>query len=135
MTDTPKGNILFVDDDKFLADMYGMKFTSAGYTVQLCLSAADAISALKSGFAPDAVVFDLTMPERDGFSFLDELGSAHLAPNATLVALTNQSDPAEKTKAERLGVHRYIVKASMIPSEVVQTVGEEILKRKNAKRS
>lgn len=131
MTDTPtKGNVLFVDDDKFLADMYGMKFSSAGFTVQSCLSVADALSALKSGFKPDAVVFDLTMPERDGFSFLDELTHGNLVPGASLIALTNQSDPAERTKAESLGVHRYIVKASMIPSEVVQAVGEEIGKRR-----
>ncbi|MBI2612334.1 response regulator [Candidatus Kaiserbacteria bacterium] len=135
MTDATKGNILFVDDDKFLADMYGMKFTSAGYTVQSCLSVAEALTALKSGFVPDAIVFDLTMPERDGFSFIEELSQGKLAPAAALIALTNQSDPAEKTKAEHLGVHRYIVKASMIPSEVVQAVGEEIAKRKGGKRS
>ena len=130
MTDAPKGNVLFVDDDKFLADMYGMKFTSAGYTVQSCLSAAEALAALKSGFSPDAIVFDLTMPERDGFAFLDDIQQGHLAGDAALIALTNMSDPAEKTKAESLGVHRYIVKASMIPSEVVQAVGEEIAKKR-----
>ncbi|MBI2611106.1 response regulator [Candidatus Kaiserbacteria bacterium] len=130
MNEATKGNVLFVDDDKFLADMYGMKFTSAGYTVQTCLSVAEALAALKAGFAPDAIVFDLTMPERDGFSFLDELSQSHVAPGATLIALTNMSDPAERSKAESLGVHRYIVKASMIPSEVVQAVAEEIAKRK-----
>ncbi|MBI4079929.1 response regulator [Candidatus Kaiserbacteria bacterium] len=130
MNDATKGNVLFVDDDKFLADMYAMKFTTAGFVVQSCLSVNDALAALKSGFKPDAVVFDLTMPERDGFSLLDELTKGKLAPEAALIALTNMSDPAEKTKAESLGVHRYIVKASMIPSEVVQAVGEEISKRK-----
>lgn len=132
MTDPKKGNVLFVDDDKFLADMYGMKFSTAGYSVQACLSVADALAALKSGFVPDAVVFDLTMPERDGFSFLSELTSKKLAPNAAYIALTNQSEPSEKAKAESLGVHRYIVKATMIPSEVVQAVSEEIDKRKKA---
>ncbi len=130
MTETTKGNVLFVDDDKFLADMYSMKFAAAGYTMQTCLSVAEALAALRAGFSPDAIVFDITMPERDGFSFLNELSQNHLAPGATLIALTNMSDPAEKTKAERLGVHRYIVKASMIPSEVVQAVGEEIAKKK-----
>lgn len=133
MTEITKGNVLFVDDDKFLADMYGMKFTSAGYTMQTCLSVAEALAALKAGFSPDAIVFDLTMPERDGFSFLNELSQNRLAPAAVLIALTNASDPAEKTKAESLGVHRYIVKASMIPSEVVQTVGEEIAKKRGTK--
>jgi len=130
MIDTSKGNVLFVDDDKFLADMYGMKFTGAGYTVQLCLSAADALTALRGGFAADAIVFDLLMPEQDGFAFLQALVSDHLAPRVALIALTNQSNDAERVKAESMGVDRYIVKASMIPSEVVGVVEEEIAKKK-----
>ncbi|MBI4093619.1 response regulator [Candidatus Kaiserbacteria bacterium] len=129
MTDATKGNILFVDDDKFLADMYSMKFSAAGYTIHTCLSVAEAIAALKAGFEPDAIVFDLTMPERDGFSLLEEVVKEALAPHAALIALTNASDPADKERAEQMGVHRHIVKASMIPSEVVQAVGEEIVKR------
>lgn len=133
MTDpTTKGSVLFVDDDKFLADMYGMKFGIAGYSVQACLSVTDALAALKSGFMPDVIVFDLTMPERDGFFLLSELKSKKLAPSAVYIALTNQSEPSEKAKAESLGVDRYIVKATMIPSEVVQVVSEEVEKKKRA---
>jgi len=130
MTDTPKGSVLFVDDDKFLADMYGMKFTGAGYTVQSCLSVSDALEALHGGFAADAIVFDLLMPERDGFALLEALKGERLVSRAALIALTNQSNDAEKQRAESLGVDRYIVKASMIPSEVVGVVGEEIAKKK-----
>lgn len=131
MTDpSNKGNVLFVDDDKFLADMYGMKFTAAGYTVQTCLSVSEALEALRKGFGPDAIIFDLIMPERDGFSFLSALKGEHLPPQTVLISLTNQSDDKERTKAESFGIDRYIVKASMIPSEVVTVVGEEIMKKK-----
>lgn len=131
MTDPPsKGSVLFVDDDKFLADMYGLKFAGAGYAVQSCLSVSEALEALHGGFTADAIVFDLLMPERDGFAFLQALRSEHLAPKVALVALTNQSNDAEKKKAESLGVDRYIVKASMIPSEVVTVVEEEIAKKR-----
>jgi len=132
MTDGTKGTVLFVDDDKFLADMYGMKFSSAGYTTQTCLSVREALDAIKAGFSPDAIVFDLTMPERDGFSFLEELSHEHIAPNAVRIALTNLSNDSERSRAESLGVDRYIVKASMIPSEVVGVVGEEIAEKKNS---
>ncbi len=124
-----KGNVLFVDDDKFLADMYGMKFSSGGFQVQTCLSADQALEVLKGGFMADAVVFDLVMPERDGFSFLEALKSGKLAEGAVRIALTNQSDDSEKKKAESLGVDRYLVKATMIPSEVVALVAEEIAKK------
>ncbi|OGG56566.1 hypothetical protein A2680_03085 [Candidatus Kaiserbacteria bacterium RIFCSPHIGHO2_01_FULL_55_37] len=130
MTDTPakKGIILLVDDDKFLLDMYGMKFSQGGYTVEACMSANEALGILRGGFLPDVLLFDLTMPELDGFTFLKALSDEHLATNSIKIALTNQSDESEKAKALEMGASRYIVKASMIPSEVVNTVGEELAK-------
>jgi two-component system KDP operon response regulator KdpE len=128
MTDQ-KRKVLLVDDDKFLADMYGMKFTQSGYEITACLSAEDAIITIKKGFDPDAVLFDLVMPGQDGFVFLQQMISEHLAERAVKIALTNQSDDLESEKAMRAGADRYIVKASMIPSEVVAAVGEEIAKK------
>ncbi|RJQ34546.1 DNA-binding response regulator [Candidatus Parcubacteria bacterium] len=122
------GNILLIDDDKFLVDMYSMKFAGAGFNVQACLSVADALRFLRDGFAAEAIVFDIVMPEHDGFSFLQTLDAEHLAPDAVKIALTNQGNDAEKAKAEGLGVDRYVVKASMIPSEVVEAVKEEVKK-------
>jgi CheY-like chemotaxis protein len=130
MTDS-KGKVLLLDDDKFLADMYSMKFTQVGYEVNACLSVNDAIAVLKKGFDPDAVVFDIVMPEHDGFSFLQMLSTEQLAKRAVKIALTNQSDDAEREKATQLGADRYIVKASMIPSEVVAAVSDEIGKKKS----
>ena len=124
-----KQSVLLLDDDKFLLDMYSMKFTGAGFIVQACLSVKEALDALRGGFQADAIVFDLVMPEWDGFSLLQALESEHLAPNAIKIALTNQSNDEEKAKAESLGTSRYIVKASMIPSEVVATVVQELSKK------
>ena len=130
VTDTSnKGKILLVDDDKFLMDMYSMKFVKEGYRVEACLSVNDAISVLRGDFTPDAIVFDITMPDKDGFAFLEMIGEEKLAGEAIRIALTNQSDDSEKKRAEELGVTRYIVKASMIPSEVVNTVSQELDKR------
>ncbi len=132
MTDTPttKGTILLTDDDKFLLDMYGMKFTQNGYKVELCLSANQALNSLRAGLKPDVILFDLTMPELDGFAFLKALSDEHLGDGALKIALTNQNSEPEKTKAAELGASRYIVKASMIPSEVVNTVNEELAKHR-----
>lgn len=124
-----KGTIVLVDDDKFLLDMYGMKFTQNGYVVETCLSANEALTTLRAGFKPDVVLFDLTMPELDGFAFLKMLSDEHLAQGALKIVLTNQSDESEKAKAAELGAARYVVKASMIPSEVVNMVTDELAKR------
>ncbi len=130
MTDTTKKRtILLIDDDKFLLDMYSMKFSQNGYTVEACLSGNEALGILRGGFQPDVVLFDLTMPELDGLSFLKVLSDEHLAANGVKIALTNQGDESEKARAAELGASRYIVKASMIPSEVVNTVTDELGKQ------
>jgi len=125
-----KGTILLTDDDKFLLDMYGMKFSQNGYTVETCLSANEALTSLRGGFKPDVILFDLTMPELDGFALLKALSDEHLAEGALKIVLTNQSDESEKTKATELGATKYIVKASMIPSEVVNMVSDELSKHR-----
>ncbi|HEY4519542.1 MAG TPA: response regulator [Candidatus Paceibacterota bacterium] len=131
MTNThdTKGSVLLVDDDKFLADVYSMKFSRAGYTVHACLSVKDALSVLEKGFEPDAVVLDIVMREQDGFVFLDAIQKKGLCKKAALIALTNQDSALERGKAEQMGCCQYIIKGSTVPSELVELVGKEIAKR------
>ena len=124
-----KGNVLLVDDDQFLLDLYSTKFAREGYNIHTCVSPKEALDVLRSGFVPDVILFDISMPEQDGFSFLQTLLDEHLAPNSSLITLTNRSTDADKIKAEQLGASRYIVKATMIPAELVATVAEVIAKK------
>jgi CheY-like chemotaxis protein len=130
MTDQPtQPRVLIVDDDKFLLDMYCLKFSQAGFAVQSSFSVSEALDALRGGYDPAIVLFDVTMPGEDGFVLLEKIKTEKLAPNARLIALTNQGSDADRKHAEELGVHRYVIKASMIPSEVVQMVKEELGKK------
>ena len=122
--------IILVDDDKFLIDLYSAKFSSQGYEVHALQSVDAALEVLRAGMQPDAIISDLIMPERTGFSLFEALRDEKLAPDAVRIALTNESDDVERKRAEELGVDHYIVKATMIPSEVVTAVTEVISKRK-----
>lgn len=125
-----KTGVLLVDDDKFLLDMYSMKFTAKGYDVHACLSVSDALKTLRDGFKPEAIVFDVIMPEHDGFYFLTTIAAENLRRGAAIIGLTNESGDDTKAKITELGTDKTIVKATMIPSEVVNTVEEEIKKKK-----
>ncbi|MBI2048686.1 MAG: response regulator [Parcubacteria group bacterium] len=129
MTEGQKFKILLVDDDQFLIDMYSLKFNQSGHTVQPCFSVDEAIKVLQGGFVPDAVIFDLVMPGKDGFDLLRAIKDGKLAQQAKLIALTNQSAAEERKKTEELGADTYIVKAMTIPSEVVKQV-EDTISRK-----
>ena len=121
-------NILLVDDDNFLLNMYVLKFNQMGYDAHGCLSVKDALETLSKGLVPDAIVFDLIMPEMDGYAFLDRIAADKLAPAALKVALSNQSNDADQMHAKNAGADLCLVKASLIPSEVVNTIGAELAK-------
>ena len=122
MNASEKSVVLLLDDDKFLLDMYAMKFQQQGYVVQAFLSTNEALAALRSGFKPDVMLFDLVMPQKDGVAFLTEIENDKLAPQAIKIVLTNQNDDSEREKVIKLGADQCIVKASAVPSEVVNIV-------------
>ncbi len=129
-TNTSKRKILFVDDDKFLLDMYALKFSKADYDVRACDGTDVALKTMTEGFIPDIILVDIVMPGMDGLDFIGKVHSDKLAPNAVIITLTNQGSSEDITRAQRVKVDGYIVKATTIPSEVLSEV-EKIYVSKN----
>ncbi|MFA6272951.1 MAG: response regulator [Candidatus Paceibacterota bacterium] len=130
MAEQKKEKVLIVDDDKFLLSMYTVKFKNAGFEVDMANGGAEALSKLQDGNAPDILILDLIMPGMDGYEFLAKVREQKLVPKATVVVLTNQGQPEDIEKAKKYNVQGYIVKASTIPSEVLEEV-MKIHKSKN----
>lgn len=128
VSNNPK--ILFVDDDKFLLDMYTLKFSKAGYDVKTADSTDTALRLMSSGYSPDILLADIVMPDMDGLQFIERVRKERLAVNAIIVMLTNQGSSEDIAKAKSLSVDGYIVKATTIPSEVLHEV-EKIRVNKN----
>lgn len=131
MADQTKQKVLIVDDDKFLLNMYSIKFKNQGFEVEVAPGGTEALEKLHGGFLPNIIILDLIMPVMNGFEFLEKMRSEKLGGNATVIILTNQNQQGDIQKAEKLGVQGYIVKASSIPSEVVTQVEEIYEKSKS----
>ncbi len=114
--------ILFVDDDKFLLDMYALKFTKAGYEVRACDGTEIALKTITDGFVPDVILADIVMPGMDGLDFIAKVREDRLATSATIIMLTNQGTSEDLAKAQKIKVDGYIIKATTIPSEVLVQV-------------
>ncbi|MCK5096258.1 MAG: response regulator [Candidatus Pacebacteria bacterium] len=114
--------ILIVDDDKFLLDMYVVKFKEKGFHVVPALGSVEALDTLQEGLDPTVVLLDLVMPEMDGFELLQKAKEEKLAPDAKYIILSNLGQDSDKEKGEQLGADGYLVKASATPSEVVAYV-------------
>lgn len=121
--------VLIVDDDRFLLDMYSIKFREKGITVDVAFGSINALNKLKEGSTYDVILLDIVMPTMDGFEFLEEIKKKKLAEGAIVIILSNLGQPADIEKGTGLGADGYIVKANTTPSEVVEQV-LEICKKK-----
>src|SRR5665213_2448007 len=110
--------IYLTDDDRFLLDMYAVKFKAAGHDVSVFQSGNAVLEELRTKPAPDALLLDIIMPEIDGFQVLETIRKEKLAPTMKTIVLSNQGQETDVEKAKILGAVGYIIKASAIPSEV-----------------
>lgn len=122
--------ILIIDDDSFLLDMYALKFSQSGFKVTTALGALPALEKLRGGFVPDVMLMDIVMPVVDGFEFLEKRREEKLAPDAIAIILSNRGQESDIKRGEDLGAAGYIVKASTTPSEVIAQVTDIIKNNK-----
>ena len=125
-----KNKIFIIDDDNFLLEMYVTKFKEGGFEVVASLDTKEALNRLREGLVPDIILFDIVMPDMDGFEFLKVVNEENLVKDCIKIALTNQWQESNIKKAKELGVSDYIVKANFIPSEVLNNVQKIIDKKK-----
>ncbi len=77
--------ILVVDDDHLVADTLGLIFRKNGFDARTVYSANEALSSARE-FAPDLLLCDIDMPERDGFELIDDIGRE--LPSCRILVLT-----------------------------------------------
>jgi DNA-binding response OmpR family regulator len=113
--------VYLVDDDRFLLDLYAVKFRNAGHEASVFSGGEDLLAALrkKDAAGPNAILLDLIMPGMSGFETLEAIRKDHLAEGSKIIILSNQGQDSDIEKAKQLGVDGYIIKASAIPSEVL----------------
>ena len=110
--------LYLIDDDRFLLDMYAVKFKAAGHEVIAFQDGEEALKTIRELPAPDAVLLDIVMPNIDGFEILETIRKEGLIPNSKIIVLSNQGQDSDIEHAKKLGAAGYIIKASAIPSEV-----------------
>ena len=115
--------ILIVEDNQDLAEMYKMAFESAGFNVELCLDAMNAVHHL-STFHPDVVLLDIMMPMVSGFDFLKTARKKD--SKVKIIVNSNLSQKKDIDMAKEMGADDYLRKSDLTPKELVQKVKKVI---------
>ncbi len=121
-----KKNIMIIDDDVFLLDMYAMKFNQSNFIVTTALGPEEALEKLHLGANPDIILLDIMMPVMDGFELMEKMNEEKLSPSSIRVVLSNRGQSSDIARGKSLGASGYIVKALSTPSEVIDKVNSII---------
>lgn len=117
-----KLSVLFVDDDRFLLDMYIIKFSKNNFDVHTAQDGETALKLLRDGLIIDIMLIDVVIPGINGVELLAAIRKEELIKNTVIIMLTNQGLPDDIAKAKKLNADGYIIKATTIPSEVMGEV-------------
>jgi DNA-binding NtrC family response regulator len=127
MTSRPK--IFLLDDDELILSMLSRVLKKEGYSVFTKSDTKDVINKIKS-WAPNVVMLDITLPERNGIDILEEIKSKKIK---TQVVMLTADDTAETAvKAMKLGAADYLTKPFNV--EEVKIVISNALEKENLKQ-
>lgn len=118
--------ILVVEDDKYLASAYQMKFTRAGFTVEVVGNGDEALANIRVA-RPDLILLDLVMPVRDGFSVLEELQRDPHNKRIPVIVTSNLGQKDDIDRAMKLGALDYIVKSDTALDIIIQKMNKAII--------
>ena len=111
-------NILFIEDENEIAELYKRGLTKAGFSVEVKADGKEGLQyALEKH--PDLIILDLVMPKLDGMTVMQKLREeGEWGKNVLIVLFTNYD--IARIKAERVIEGRpasYLLKAENTPEE------------------
>ena len=132
MTHATSPCVLVVEDDADLRQTITESLESAGFAAAQAVDAADATERLK-GFAYDAMVVDLLLPDASGMEVLDEAISRY--PQLPVVVITGFGGVEEAVSAMKRGAIDFLIKPFQLSqlSRVLRTaIDQRRLREENA---
>ncbi|TMD86116.1 MAG: response regulator [Chloroflexi bacterium] len=105
-------NVLFIEDDPAVAEMYKLKLELDGYRVTVA----------KSDQIPDIVFLDIRLPKMDGFAVLENLRSDGVTKNIPVIILSNYGEKELVDRGLKLGALDYLIKSETTPASLSRGV-------------
>ena len=116
--------ILFIEDDRFIADMYRLGLETGGWSVDI---AHDGESGLRRALddPPALILLDLLLPRMDGIEVLSRLRSDPSTRDVPVLVVSNAPGlGGREEEARKLGIVDWMVKSNTTPAKLLSRVGK-----------
>jgi CheY-like chemotaxis protein len=119
--------ILFIEDDKPIAEMYARVLEREGYQVEFAFNGTTGLAKARSKHY-DLILLDIMMPEKTGIEVLQELRGedGRGTPDTKIVILTNLAQDKTSQEALKAQADGYIIKADIVPSQLAGIISKLI---------
>jgi CheY-like chemotaxis protein len=102
---------MIIDDENHIRRLIGRMLEGVGFKVIEADSGKRAFSLLRSpSNRPDVITCDITMPDMDGFEFLQKIKSDSILGEIPVIMLTSMGQIREIKRAKDMGASDYITK-------------------------
>jgi len=127
MAEKAKQKVLIIEDDMLMGTLLSEALWRAGFEPSL---ARDGESGLKDvgKITPSIVLLDLILPGINGFEILERLKDDARTKNIPVIIVSNLGDKADIERGMSLGAEAYLIKASMVPKDIVDKINEVLAK-------
>lgn len=122
-------NVLLVEDDFFVRDIYQKKLGDIGYDVVTAENGLEGMDRLKEK-RPDLILLDIFMPYMDGREMLRKIRESERWRDIPVILLTNFSASEGVRDGFDLGADEYLIKSHFTPSEVLKKIDSVFEERK-----
>lgn len=110
--------VLVADDDTDTLITLAALLQAEGFEVKMVLNGGPVLPIVEC-YKPDAVLLDIGMPDRSGYSLAMDLRARYGDKCPTLIALTARASESDKLQSQRSGFDYHITKP-YDPTEVVK---------------
>ncbi len=114
-------NVLFIEDDPTVAQMYKLKLELDGYHVDMAKDGEEGLK-LAHDLKPDIIFLDIRLPKMDGFAVLEQLRSADDTRQIPVVILSNYGERELVERGLKLGALEYLIKSQTTPANLSRGV-------------
>lgn len=102
-----KGRILIIDDEPDFAQLFKKRLEFNGYEVTTAVNGSEGLRKIKAE-RPDVVLLDILMPEKDGYTMLQEMKGDETISKTPVIVVTAKPYMQDLFAIE--GIHDYLVK-------------------------
>ncbi|WP_163865091.1 response regulator [Myxococcus eversor] len=129
---TAHGRVLVVDDDVKIATICREVLENIGFDVVVAGSLEEGRRSLRER-RPDVILLDVTLPDGDGFLFLEEIKAERASGHISVIFISARAETSSKVRALKLGGDDYLTK----PFDALELGArvESVLRRKEQELS